>query len=89
MTQRNWIRYRWMRRVAIVLAVAPLFQFSACGTGVTQVTRNMINQAPASFFQLFNGLGLFPVELLLGGGNIRNGGLGSSTGGLDGSGIGF
>ncbi len=83
MTQRKWIRYRWMRRAAIVLAAAPLFQLSACGTGLTQVMRTSINQAPSSFFQLFNGLGLYPLQLLLGGGSSGiggNGGFGTGTG---------
>jgi hypothetical protein len=86
MTQRSWLRYRWMRRVALGLAVAPLFQFSACATGITQVTRDMLNGAPASFFQMVNGLVILPVELLLGGGSNNNGS-GGNSGGLGGTGF--
>lgn len=82
MTQPRRTRLRWMRRVAIVLAVAPLFQLSACGTGLLEVMRTSVNQAPSAFYQTLNGLVLFPIQLLLGGGR---GGSGGGTGGLGGS----
>ena len=73
-----------MRRVAIVLAAAPLFQLSQCSTGLFQVMRTTINGAPASFFQTFNGLGLSTIETLLGigggGGGSGGGGQGGGTG---------
>lgn len=87
MTQLKWNRYRWMRRVAIVLAAAPLFQASQCSTGLLQVMRTSVNQAPSSFFQTFNGLGLYPLQLLLGGGNTGQSS-GTGTGTSTGTGIG-
>lgn len=68
MTQRTWRRFRWMRRVAIVMAAAPLFQVSQCGHGLTQVVATSLNQAPASFFQMISGLATFPIRSLLSGG---------------------
>lgn len=85
MTQRTWKRCRWMRRVAIVLAAAPLFQLSQCSTGLVQVMTTSLNQAPSSFFQIVNGLALLPIQLLLGGGSGTGGtgtgsGIGTGTG---------
>ncbi|HKQ50534.1 MAG TPA: hypothetical protein VJZ71_20855 [Phycisphaerae bacterium] len=84
MTQRTWKRFRWTRRVAIVMAAAPLFQLSQCGHGLTQVVATSLNQAPSAFFQLVNGVMLLPIQLLLGGGTGTDtgtgGGLGNDTG---------
>lgn len=93
MTQRTWKRFRWTRRVAIVMAAAPLFQLSQCAHGLTQVVTTSINQAPSSFFQLVNGVMLLPIQLLLGGGNTGGGfnngtGTGTDTGGGFGTGNG-
>ena len=57
-----------MRCVAIVMAAAPLFQVSQCAHGLNQVMVTSLNQAPASFFQMLNGLVTFPVRSLLSGG---------------------
>lgn len=80
MTQRTCRRLRWWRRLAIVMAAAPLFQLSQCGHGLTQVVATSINQAPSAFFQLVNGVFLLPIQLLLGGGNTGTG-TGTGTGG--------
>lgn len=93
MTQRTWKRIRWTRRLAIVMAAAPLFQLSQCGHGLTQVVATSLNQAPSAFYQIASGVFLLPIQLLLGGGSSGGGfgsgdGTGTGTGGGFGSGTG-
>jgi hypothetical protein len=92
MTQRTYKHLRWTRRLAIVMAAAPLFQLSQCAHGLNQVMVTSLNQAPSSFFQLVNGLFLLPIQILIGGGTGNGGfndGNGTGTGGFgDGTGTG-
>lgn len=79
MTKRNFTRYRIARRIAIVLAAAPLFQLSQCQTGVNQVLATSLNNTPATVFQVLLQIGLAPIQLLLFG-NTGFGGTGNNSG---------
>lgn len=74
-------RYKLARRVAIILAAAPLFQLSQCHTGVNQVLATTANNAPATVFQVLNGIFLAPLYALIGGSSTGQGtgGTGSNS----------
>jgi hypothetical protein len=38
MTKRGYKRYKWIQKIAILMAAAPLFQASQCATGLRQTT---------------------------------------------------
>ena len=77
-------KHRWVKRLMIVLAAAPLFQLSQCQSGVGQVFATTANNLPSTYFQVLNSLALLPIQLLLFG---TTGGLGGN-GGLGGVGNG-
>ncbi|MFQ5423980.1 MAG: hypothetical protein ACE5F9_08360 [Phycisphaerae bacterium] len=68
-------RYRWIRRLMIVLAAVPLLQFAQCATGVRQVFAGVANAVPATVFGILQSTLLSPIFALLSGGG------GTSTGG--------
>jgi len=79
MNKRLLTRYRIARRIAIVLAAAPLFQLSQCQTGVNQVLATSLNNTPATVFQVLLNIALAPIQLLLFG-NTGFGGTGTGSG---------
>ncbi len=58
------------RRIAIVMAAAPLFQLSQCATGVSQVFQTAANSAPSTVFSVLTNIALLPLRLLLTGGDL-------------------
>ena len=79
MTRRTLKRFKLARRIAIVLAAAPLFQLSQCQTGVNQVLATSLNNTPATIFQVLNSLALSPLFALLGGTTGGTTGTGGTT----------
>jgi hypothetical protein len=78
-TKRSWTRYRLARRLAIILAAAPLFQISQCMTGINQTFMTFANNAPSTYFQVLNSLALLPIQLLFGLNTQGFGGTGSGN----------
>jgi hypothetical protein len=77
-------RYRLARKVAIVLAAAPLFQLGQCNTVNNRIGANFVNALPSVAFQILLNFALLPIQLILSGG--QTGGTGNN-GGFGGSGI--
>lgn len=71
-------QYRLTRRLMVILAAAPLFQFTECKTVASQTGQLILNQLPSTLFSLVQSAALAPLFALLGGG---------STGGTGGGGI--
>lgn len=68
MKPKNQIRYcRTLRKMAVVLAAAPLFQLSQCQTFAGNVGMNFVNGLPSLLFSTIQGLFLAPIQLLLSG----------------------
>lgn len=59
--------FKRARRFAFLLAAAPLFQLSACQTGIQQVGASVINSLPATLFNITQGFLLAPIQALLAG----------------------
>ncbi len=72
MTKRRYNRYKIARRLAIVLAAAPLFQFSQCMTGLSQASAGVATGLGVSdsWITTIINLGQSFTQLLLGGGAI-------------------
>jgi len=64
MTKRRYHQYRLLRKLAIIMAAAPLFQLSQCSTGVRQVSATMAN----SMFGIVESIILMPFRWVLSGG---------------------
>lgn len=67
MTKRRYRQFRWARRLAILMAAAPVFQLAQCATGVRQVSANMFNALPATLFSIMEAFLLAPIQLFLSG----------------------
>lgn len=68
MKSKNAIKYhRTMRRLAVVLAAAPLFQLSQCQTFVGQTGQSFANGLPSLLFGTIQGLITAPISALLSG----------------------
>lgn len=67
MSPRRYRQYRWIRKLAIIMAAAPLFQAAQCATGVRQVSANVFNSLPATIFGIMEGFFLAPIQWLLSG----------------------
>ena len=68
MTKRTYMHYRWARRLALLLAAAPLFQLSQCSTGIRQVSNDMLQAMPSTIFGIVQGFLLLPLQLIFAGG---------------------
>jgi hypothetical protein len=68
MTKRTLHHFRWMGKLAIILAAAPLFQLAQCDTGLLQVFAGVANAMPATMFSIMQGFLLLPLQLLSGSG---------------------
>ncbi len=64
MTKRSYNRYRVLRKLTLIMAAAPLFQLSQCGTGVNQVLKNVANNLPSTLFGIGEGLALAPLQYI-------------------------
>lgn len=82
MSRKLLKRYRLARRVALILAAAPLFQLSQCQTGVSMVLQDSVNALPSTAFNIFQSLALLPIQVLLGGGSVGGGGFGGGGAGF-------
>ena len=45
MSRHSYSRYRAARKIALILAAAPLFQLSACQTGFQQISAGVLQSA--------------------------------------------
>jgi len=68
MNKRTFRHYKIARKLALILAAAPLFQLSACQTGIQQTLGGVINALPGALFSVFQGILLAPIQALIGGG---------------------
>lgn len=68
MNKRSFRQYKIARKIALVLAAAPLFQLSACQTGFQEVFAGVFNALPATLFNIFQGILLAPIQALISGG---------------------
>ncbi|MBN2560536.1 MAG: hypothetical protein JXQ75_06365 [Phycisphaerae bacterium] len=48
MTKRRYNQYKWVRKLAILMAAAPLFQMSQCATGLRQTAATVADGMGAS-----------------------------------------
>jgi hypothetical protein len=64
MKNRSLLHYRWIKRAALIMAAAPLFQVSQCATGTSQVLADLANSLPATSFSILEGFLLLPLQLL-------------------------
>jgi hypothetical protein len=67
MTNRGFYHYRWVRKLAFVLAAAPLFQLSQCSTGLRQTMAGTVNSIPATMFGILESYLLLPLQIIFGG----------------------
>jgi hypothetical protein len=67
MTNRGLYHYRWVRKLAFVLAAAPLFQLAQCDTGLRQTMAGVANSLPATMFSMLQSYLLLPLQLIFGG----------------------
>jgi len=58
-------RYRWVRRLALIAAAAPLFQAAACQTAFNQVGASFINGLPNLIFSTGQSVALGPLQVLI------------------------
>ncbi len=58
-------RYRLLRRLALVMAAAPLFQLAQCSTALRQVSGDVVNGLPALSFSILQEFLLLPAQLFL------------------------
>lgn len=91
MTKRRFRQFKLARKLAIILAAAPLFQLGQCQTGVQQVFASVANGLPSTLFYFGESLALLPLQLILfpssgNNNNNNNGGIGNNNGGLGGNG---
>ncbi len=67
MTQRRYRQFRWARRLAVLMAAAPVFQLAQCSAGVRQVSASMFNALPSTLFSIMESILLAPIQLFLNG----------------------
>ena len=65
MSRHSYSRYRAARKIALILAAAPLFQLSACQTGFQQISAGVLNSLPAAIFNIVQGFVLAPIQAIL------------------------
>jgi hypothetical protein len=59
-------RLRVIRKAAVLVAMAPLFQqIGWCSTGLNRTVANTLNGAPATYSQVLQGVALYPAQLLI------------------------
>jgi hypothetical protein len=68
MKKKSIRRVRWASKLAVVVAAAPLFQFSQCITFNSQVAQSVINSLPSLYFSTIQSFFLLPIRTLLSGG---------------------
>lgn len=68
MNKRSFRQYKTARKLALILAAAPLFQLSACQTGIQQTFASVFNALPATMFNIIQGILLAPIQALISGG---------------------
>ena len=68
MKKKTIRRVRWASKLTVVVAAAPLFQFSQCITFNSQVGQTVLNGLPNLFFSTLQSIFLFPIQALLSGG---------------------
>jgi hypothetical protein len=72
MTKRRYNQYKLVRKLTLVLAAAPLFQFSQCMTGISQASAGVAtglgvsDNWPTTIINLFQSF----TQLFLGAGGI-------------------
>ncbi|MBX3394459.1 MAG: hypothetical protein KF841_03735 [Phycisphaerae bacterium] len=66
-------RFKVARRIAIVLAAAPLFQFQQCQTFNNRLGANFANALPSAVYSVLLNIALLPIQLILSGGNTTTG----------------
>jgi hypothetical protein len=64
MSKRTYMHYRWARKLAIILAAAPLFQLAQCSTGIRQVSESMLQAMPSTIFGIVESFLLLPLQLI-------------------------
>lgn len=67
MNKRFFRHHKIARKLALILAAAPLFQLSACQTGFQQVFASVINALPGTVFNIIQGFLLAPIQAIIGG----------------------
>ena len=67
MNKRAFRHYKIARKLALILAAAPLFQLSACQTGIQQTFAGVFNALPGTLFNIFQGILLAPIQALISG----------------------
>jgi hypothetical protein len=72
--QKLYRRHRWMKKLMIVVAAAPLFQLSQCATGVAETLFQTANGLPAAYFGVVENLIFYPARLALGGSSSSSSG---------------
>ena len=64
-------RLRVIRKCAVLIAIAPLFQqIGWCTTGFNRTAMYSINGAPATYSNTLQSIALLPLQALLTGGNL-------------------
>ncbi|HWL92616.1 MAG TPA: hypothetical protein VNT79_03705 [Phycisphaerae bacterium] len=82
MTKKAYKKFKITRRVALLLAAAPLFQLSQCNTFGNRVGANFTNALPSAVFQVLFSFALLPLQLIIGGGQVQGAGSGTGGGGI-------
>ena len=75
MKKKSLKKFRITRRIAILLAAAPLFQFSQCQTFNNRLAANFTNSLPSTTFSVLLSFALLPIRLILSGGQTNTGGI--------------
>ena len=68
MKKRYYRSYKFIGKITILLAAAPLFQFSQCMTYNRQVWGTYLNNLPNTLFSSFQSLLLAPLQFFISGG---------------------
>ncbi|QDV89975.1 hypothetical protein RAS2_10510 [Phycisphaerae bacterium RAS2] len=76
-------RARFVRRVSVLIAAAPLFQgVGWCQTGFNRTAASVANALPSTYYSVLEGIALLPIRLLISGGDLGGtGGTGDGSGG--------
>jgi hypothetical protein len=62
---------RVIRKCAVLIAIAPLFQqIGWCTTGFNRTLANTVNGAPSTYSNTLQSIALLPLQALLNGGNF-------------------
>lgn len=69
-------QYRITRRLMVFLAAAPLLQLSQCKTGASQTGQFVLNQIPATIFNILQSVALAPLYSFLSGAGTNTSSMG-------------